>query len=345
MKSAVFQGKRDIRVEEREIPKLGPDEVLIKVMACGICGSDLHIFEGDQGSTSTTPPQVQGHEFSGIIAGVGNHVNNFKIGDKVCVDPADNCGECYYCVSGMMSHCDNMRAIGTNVDGGFSQYCKVKARLVLKLDESVSFIEGAMAEPLACCINGIDRSNIKVGDSVLIYGAGTIGLLMLQLAKLKGAGKVIIVEPVKERRETAVKLGADITVDPFEENLKDVLAANGVCHVRVVIECIGLKSTSEEAVEIVDKQGTILMFAVTAVEATIALKSYLVFQKEISVCGSFCSPYTMTRAVELLNSHKIDVMPMIGGTGSLEDVSEILSNPQKRAKGKVMILPNGGETI
>ena len=186
MKSAVFHGKCDIRVEEREIPSVGPEEVLIKVMACGVCGSDVHIFEGDQGSTTTVPPLIQGHEFAGIITEVGENVKDWKVGDHVCADPADNCNECYYCLNGLMSHCDHMRAIGTNVDGGFSQYCKVKARLLHRLKDDVTFVEGAMAEPLACCINGADRSDIKVGDNVVVYGGGAIGLLLMQLAKLQG---------------------------------------------------------------------------------------------------------------------------------------------------------------
>lgn len=341
MKSAVFHGKRDVRNDERDVPKLNPDEVLIKVMACGICGSDLHIYEGDQGSTTTVPPQIMGHEFSGIVTEVGADVKNCKVGDRVCVDPADNCGECFYCVSGMMSHCDNMRAIGTNVDGGFSEYCKVKSRLIHHLDETVTYVEGAMAEPLACCLNGIDRSNIKTGDAVVIYGGGMIGLLMLQLAKLKGASKVIVIEPVDERRVMALKLGADLVVNPFEASASEVLDAHKISHVRTVIECSGLKKTAEEAIEIVDKQGTVLLFAVTAVDATIDMKTYMVFQKEISVVGSFCSPYTMARAVELINTHRIDVTSMIGGIGYLEDLAEVLSNAEKRAKGKYVILPNG----
>ena len=198
MKSAVFLGKQNIQVMEREIPNPGPDEVLIKVMACGVCGSDVHIYDGDQGSTSTTPPLVQGHEFSGVVVEVGNNVTSCKKGDRVCVDPADNCNECYYCASGMMHHCEHMGAIGTNIDGGFSQYCKVPGRLIHHLADDVTFIEGAMAEPLACCINGADRSNIKVGDNVVVYGGGMIGLLLLQLAKRKGAANVVLVEPVEE---------------------------------------------------------------------------------------------------------------------------------------------------
>lgn len=343
MKSAVFHGKCDIRVEEREIPSVGPEEVLIKVMACGVCGSDVHIFEGDQGSTTTVPPLIQGHEFAGIIAEVGENVKGWKVGDHVCADPADNCNECYYCLNGLMSHCDHMKAIGTNVDGGFSQYCKVKARLLHKLNDDVTFVEGAMAEPLACCINGADRSDIKVGDNVVVYGGGAIGLLLMQLAKLKGASNVVLVEPVKEKRKMAEKIGASFTIDPVHQDVIGTLKENGIEHVHCVIETCGRKDTSEQAMDVVDKHGTVVLFAVTAVSASMDLPTYKLFQKELTVKGSYCSPYDMGRAVELINAHRIDVTTMLAGLEPLEKLSEILSSPQLRAKGKYIILPNGKE--
>lgn len=341
MKSAVFMGKQNIQVLEREIPKPGPGEVLIKVMACGVCGSDVHIFDGNQGSTSTVPPQVQGHEFSGVVVETGSGVTSCKVGDRVCVDPADNCNECYYCASGMMGHCENMGAIGTNIDGGFSQYCKVPGRLIHHLADDVTFIQGAMAEPLACCINGADRSDIKVSDNVVIYGGGMIGLLLLQLAKLKGAANVVLVEPVETKRKMAEQLGATFTVDPRAENVKEALLAHGLKHIQVVIETCGLKSTSEEAIDIVDRRGTVVLFAVTKVDSGIDLKTYQLFQKELTIKGSYCSPYDMGRAVELLNAHRIDVTTMLAGTKPLEGLVEVLSDPKVRAQGKWAILPNG----
>lgn len=340
MKSAVFYGVRDIRVEERRKPELNQEEVLIQVMACGVCGSDVHIYEGDQGSAQAMPPLVQGHEFAGIIVETGSAVTNCQVGDRVCVDPADNCNECFYCVSGMMSHCDHMRAIGTNVDGGFSEYCKVKSKLIHHLADDVTFVQGAMAEPLACCVNGADRSDIKVGDNVLIYGGGMIGLLMLQLARLKGAARVALVEPVEGKRKMAIELGANLVVNPLEQEVKATLQKNGMKHIQVVIECCGLQKTSEEALEIVDKQGTVVLFAVTAVDAKMNLRTYAVFQKEITIKGSFCSPYDMGRAVELINAHRVNVTAMLGGMDSLEGLAQILSDPKQRAKGKFVILPN-----
>ncbi|MDD3794682.1 MAG: zinc-dependent alcohol dehydrogenase family protein [Lachnospiraceae bacterium] len=345
MKCDVFYGKDDMRTEHRPIPTPGPKEVLIKVMACGVCGSDVHIFHGDQGSTSTVPPLIQGHEFAGIVTQTGAEVTSCRAGDHVSVDPADNCNECWYCMNGLMSHCEHMRAIGTNADGGFSQYCVVPARLVHQLAEDVSFVEGAMVEPLACCINGIDRSDIKAGDNVVVYGGGAIGLLLMQLAKSRGAARVILVEPEETKREMALKLGASFTIDPIHEKVPEVLKKKGIDHVQSVIETCGLKSTSEEAMDIVDRHGTVVLFAVTAVDNVIGLKTYNLFQREITVKGSFCSPYDIGRAVEMINGHAIDVTSMLAGQESLEKLPGILADPKIRAKGKYIILPNGSELL
>ena len=341
MKCDVFRGKDDIRTEMWPIPVPGPNEVLIKVMACGVCGSDVHIYHGDQGSTATEPPMILGHEFSGIVTQIGEDVKSCQVGDHVSVDPADNCNECWYCMNGMMSHCEHMRAIGTNVNGGFAQYCKVPGRLVHRLNPDVLFTEGAMVEPLACCINGIDRSDIKAGDNVVVYGGGAIGLLLMQLAKRRGAARVILVEPAEEKRNMAIKLGADMTLDPVCEDVPEALKKSGLQHIQCVIETCGLKATSEQAMEIVDRGGTVLLFAVTAVDNVIALRTYDLFQREITVKGSFCSPYDIGRAVEMINSHSIDVTTMLAGLATLEELPQILSNAAIRAKGKYIVLPNG----
>ncbi|MDD2971583.1 MAG: zinc-dependent alcohol dehydrogenase family protein [Lachnospiraceae bacterium] len=341
MKCVVFHGKQDERVEYRDIPEPQEGEVLIKVMACGICGSDVHIYEGDQGSAAAVPPLIQGHEFAGIVDRLGKDVTSCRVGDRVVADPANNCEECFYCEAGLMSHCDHMEAIGTTRDGGFAQYCTVPARLIHHIEDSVSFQEAAMAEPLACCINGADRSDIELGDDVVIYGGGPIGLLHLQLALMKGAARVAVVEPVEEKRAMATKLGAYCTINPVKDKVQKVLQDNGIYHVKTVIETCGRKETSEEAIEIVDKHGTVIYFAVTGVNATMDLKTYMVFQKELSIKGSYCSPYGMERATHMINAHRIDVTTMVSDAIPLEELESVLKDPKKRATGKYIVLPNG----
>ena len=249
MKSAVFYGKHDLRVEEHPMPEVGPHDVLIQVEACGVCGTDVHIYEGDKGAAEVTPPTILGHEFSGVIREVGSEVKKYKAGDRVCIDPNCYCGACDPCRNGVAHFCENMMGYGTTVNGGFAEYCAVDERQVYLLGENTTFEQGAMAEPVACCLQGIDITNIVEGQQVVIIGGGMIGLLMLQLAKLAGAAKVALLEPVENKREVGRKLGADVCIDPVKEDVKERLAENGMDWVNVVIECVGRPSTIEQAIE------------------------------------------------------------------------------------------------
>ena len=248
MRSAVYLGPRRIEVCQREIPVPAEDEVLIRVMACGVCGSDVHIFEGDQGSTQTVPPLIPGHEFSGEVVEIGNRVEGFQIGDRVTVDPAKYCNECYYCQNGQVHLCEEMGAIGTNLDGGFSEFAKVPFRLLYPLADDVSYEEGAMAEPLACCIHGMDRIQISLSDNVVIFGGGFIGQLLLQLSLLRGASKVVVVEPIEDKRKMAEEFGAHFTINPLEEDVKRALSDQGMDHIQVVIDTSGRPENYQEAV-------------------------------------------------------------------------------------------------
>ena len=210
--SSILQ-KNDLRIEsiQKPTPKLG--EVVIKVMACGICGTDVHIFHGDEGAAPTPAGTVLGHEFAGVVEAIGDGVKGVAVGDRVCVDPNKLCNECYYCKSGIGHFCEDMIGIGTTVNGGFSEYCVVPESQVYKIADTTTFEMAAMTEPVACCVHGIDMCNISCGDTVAVIGGGMIGLIMLQLAKISGAGKLILIEPVEEKREMAKKLGADICIE------------------------------------------------------------------------------------------------------------------------------------
>ena len=247
MKAAVYHGPGGLRVEEVPVRELKDNEVKIQVKYCGICGTDIHIFHGDGGCCDVTPPLVPGHEFSGVVAEVGSKVKTVKVGDRVTGDPNDMCGECYFCKNGMQHFCKNNIGIGTTVDGGFAEYVIMREKQVYKVSDDLSFIEAAMTEPISCCLHGIDLCNIKAGDTVLVIGGGPIGMIMMQLAKNAGASKVIMSEPVEEKREQALKLGATKTIDPLHEDVEAVLAE--YCeNVNVVIECVGNVHTQADAV-------------------------------------------------------------------------------------------------
>lgn len=339
MKSAVFYGKHDLRVEEHEMPEVGPKDVLIQVKACGVCGTDVHIYEGDKGAAEVTPPTILGHEFSGVIAEVGSEVTNYKAGDRVCIDPNCYCGACEPCRNGVAHYCEHMIGYGTTVNGGFAEYCAVNERQVYKLGDNTSFEQGAMTEPVACCLHGMDMCEIRPGHQVVVIGGGMIGLLMLQLSKLAGAAKVALLEPVESKREVGKKLGADICIDPLHEDVKARLKEEGMTWVNTVIECVGRPSTIEQAIDIAGNKAVVMMFGLTKPDETISVKPFEIFRKELVLKASYINPYTQKRALDLIDSGRLDVSSMVYEVAGLDKLADILSRPELRAKGKYIISP------
>lgn len=339
MRAAVFCGKNDIKVKDIELGAPGPGEVKVKVEACGVCGTDLHIYEGAEGAAKCEPPTILGHEFSGVVREVGAGVEGVKPGDRVCVDPNDMCGSCYYCKIGKAHFCEDMVGIGTTTDGGFAEYCIVREKQVYKIGEKLSFEEGAMAEPVACCLHGMDLTGIETGDTVMVIGGGTIGLIMLQLARLSGASTLIMVEPVKLKRDMAKKLGADIAIDPFTQPVQDILDLNAIRTVNAVIECVGHKSTMQDAIKYAGKGGTAMLFGLTHPACEIPLLPFDVFKREISIKASFINPYTQNRAVSLLQSGKINVKDLITDVINLDEINRVFEDKSYRSRGKIIIKP------
>ena len=336
MKAAVYHGPGDLRVEEVPVRKLKDNEVKIQVKYCGICGTDIHIFHGDRGCCDVTPPLVPGHEFSGVVAEVGSKVKTVKVGDRVTGDPNDMCGECYFCKNGMQHFCKNNIGIGTTVDGGFAEYVIMREKQVYKVSDDLSFIEAAMTEPISCCLHGIDLCNIKAGDTVLVIGGGPIGMIMMQLAKNAGASKVIMSEPVEEKREQALKLGATKTIDPLHEDVEAVLAE--YCeNVNVVIECVGNVHTQADAVRFAGKGATIMYFGLAAPEESFPIRPDDIFKKELHITSSYINPYSFERAIQILESGTVELESLITNVVPLDDIADVFTKPEYRRTGKVMI--------
>ena len=340
MKAAVFYGKHDLRIEDIAMPELKDDEVLVKVMACGICGTDIHIFEGDEGAAATPRGTVLGHEFSGIVEKTGKNVKNIKIGDRVCVDPNKLCGSCFYCKSAIGHFCENIVGIGTTVNGGFEQYCAVPQSQIYKIPSSTPFEEAAMAEPVACCMHGIDLCNIKTDDTVLVIGCGMIGMIMLQLAGIAGAARIIAIEPDGEKRRLAEKLGAQLCIDPTSGDIKEQLSDNGIDRITKVIECVGRAETMEQAVSLAGKKATVMFFGLTAPDDKISIKPFEIFKKELEIKASYINPYTQQRAVDEIVSGRIDVKSMVSEIISLDKLPEVLTDKILRRTGKFIVAPN-----
>ena len=340
MKAAVFYGKHDIKIEDIGMPMAKADEVVVKVMACGICGTDIHICEGDEGAAPTPAGTVLGHEFAGVVTEVGSDVRDIKTGDRVCIDPNRLCGNCYYCRNAIGHFCENMIGIGTTVNGGFEQYCAVPQSQVYKIADTTSFEEAAMSEPVSCCMHGIDLCDIKTDDTVAVIGCGMIGLIMLQLAKRAGAAKIIAIEPNDEKCRIAAELGAELCINPMTEDVDNALKKSGITRITKVIECVGRTETMEQAIHIAGKKSVVMFFGLTAPEDTIKVKPFEIFKKEIEIKASYINPYTQKRAVDMIDGKRIDVSSMIYETAGLDKLPQILADKELRRKGKFIILPN-----
>lgn len=336
MKALVYNGSRNLCVKEVKVPEIGETDVLIKVKYCGVCGTDIHIYNGEGGAFEVNPPLIMGHEFSGVVKKVGAKVTKVHEGDLVTVDPNDMCKECYYCKNAMEQFCENIVGIGTTVNGGFAEYCAVCEKQVFPLKEGTDALIAAMTEPVSCCIHGIDLCNIKLGDEVFIIGGGPIGLIMLQLAKLSGASKVIVSEPIQNKRELAMRLGADLTINPLEEEVTKILKTE--CkNINTVIECVGNVQTIKNAIEWAGKGATVMMYGLTGPESQLMIKPDAVFKKELKLTSSFINPYTAERTITLLESGKLNVRDLISDIVELEDAVKVFENEEFRSKGKVII--------
>ncbi len=339
MLAAVFRGKGKIALEQISIRKPGPNEILIKVAACGVCGTDLHIYNGDKGAADTPKGTVLGHEFAGTICEVGSNVKSLKEGDNVSIDPNDYCGGCYYCRMGKSHFCENMIGIGTTIHGGFAEYCTIAEKQAYKLPKTMPLELGAMTEPVSCCLHGIDLSKIKASDTVIIIGAGTIGLMMMQLAKVRGASRVIVIEPIEEKRNQALQLGASMCIDPTKCDALEYMQSKGIPPANVCIECVGLGKTVEEAIRLCGKGGIVMIFGLTPPDCEIPLKPFEVFRKELTITSSFISPYAFQRALDLIETGTIKIEPLLDTRVPLKDISKVFEDASYRKKGKILIVP------
>lgn len=340
MKANYFLGNQKFEVREIPVPEIGPRDVLVRVAACGICGTDVHIYHGDKGSAPVNPPVVLGHELAGVVEAVGAEVTTLQAGDHVSVDPNIYCGKCHYCQIGKKQLCENLYAIGVNRDGGFQEYCAVPEEQCYLLRKELPLKYGAMVEPLACCIHGIDRAHIRPGDTVCVIGGGAIGLLMVQLAKYAGASQVVLSEPVEMRRQVGLSLGADAVIDPIHEDisarLTEILKVPGA---DVVIECVGTPIATAQAFQAAKRGTTVLLFSVPKPDTTHPLSLEDVYQKELTVLGSMINPDTHGRAAAMINSGVIRLDAIITHSYPVEQLEEAILMQQSNESLKVVLEP------
>ncbi len=343
MKGSFFVGADQnpkFEVRKMTFGLLGPHDVLVNNKACGICGTDVHIYHGEKGSADVTPPVVLGHEFAGTVAEVGSEVTSVKVGDHVAMDPNMYCNQCIPCRMGKKQECEHLFALGVNVNGGFAEYAVCPETQCFKVREDISFDEAAMAEPLACVVHGIDQAQIQPGQVVLVIGGGTIGLMMVQMARLCGASTIILSEPVEMRRKIGIEVGADAAIDPIHENvpqrIKEICGRDGA---DVVIECVGKPFAVEQAFSAAGFAATILLFSVPGVDATVPLPLFDVYKKELRIVGSMINPDTHQRAVNLINSGRLELKKLITHVYDLEHMDEAIHMQMSAESIKVVVHP------
>jgi 2-desacetyl-2-hydroxyethyl bacteriochlorophyllide A dehydrogenase len=331
MESVVIRKPKEIFVMEKEIPEPGPGEVLIQVMASGICGTDLHIYRGEYLGDY---PVIPGHEFSGIVTAVGSQVTRFNLGDRVAVEPNIACDNCSHCLNNRQNFCLNWQAIGVTLPGGMEEYVTAPEKAVFSIG-NLPFEQAAFMEPLSCVVYGVERAHIDLADKVAILGAGPIGDLILQMACLQGAAHITLLENNPGRAELARQLGADQVVNRMEDlqlNTYDV-----------VIDATGVIPVMNRAIDFARHGGTVLWFGVPPSGKNMEFEAFKIFQKGLTLLSSYTSVRNSFQAVSLLQTGQVQVEPLISHRLPLKELPRALEMIESHdpAVKKVIILPNG----
>jgi 2-desacetyl-2-hydroxyethyl bacteriochlorophyllide A dehydrogenase len=323
-------------VREAPDPEPGPNEVLVRVAACGICGTDQHIFDGD---FFPSYPLIGGHELAGEVVALGpqKFETVLRPGDRVAVDPTIFCGSCFFCQRGQGNHCLNWSAIGVTRDGGFAEYVVAPTANVYPVGD-MDLEVAAFIEPISCVVYGLHRLGIPLGANALIYGAGPIGLLMLQLVRNGGASTVAVADLKQDKLDLAQSLGAHETV-LADSGADDALRELSPLGFDVVIDCTGVPAVVEHMFTHVRDNGKLLFFGVNPPDARVAISPYDVYQKDLEIYGSFSLRYTFHDALALLQSGVVDVKPLLSNRFPIERFPEALALAGSGDALKVQIQP------
>ena len=327
MRAAIVDTPGSIRVGDVPDPKPEPRHVVVKVGACGICGTDLHIADGH--FPPTPYPIVPGHEFAGEIVELGADVAGWAPGDRVAVDPSLFCGYCGPCRDGRGNLCENWGATGDTVNGAFAEYVSVPAANCYRMPDAMTWQQGAIVEPLSCAVHGVRRVGVEPGERFLVVGAGTMGLLMQQLLQRAGA-TVSVVDRDTSRLGRATALGAAATA-------ADVAALDD--RFDAAVDATGAAPAIEAAFDALRRGGRLLVFGVAPAQARIALSPFRIYNDEITVIGSMAVLHSFGRALDLVASAAIDTTPLLTHTLPLEEYPAALDLMRSGAGLKVQVLP------
>lgn len=320
MEALVLTGIKSLELKEIAQPEIKPDEVKIHTAFAGICGTDHALYAGLPGSAPAVPPIVLGHENSGVVVEVGSEVTNVKVGDRVGVDPNIYCGQCKYCRTGRPELCEHLSAIGVTRDGGFEDYFTAPASVVYPIPDNVSLKAAALVEPISCAVHGIQLLKVSPYQKALVIGDGFMGQLFVQILQAYGIHEVDLAGIVDEKLAIVKdKFGAKRT---FNTMAGDKIPDS---EYDVVIEAVGSPKTQEAAIEAAARGGQVLMFGVGGPDDTFEMNTYEVFQKQLTIQGSFINPNAFEDSLALLASGKVDVEPLISHELDYATVEDFLN--------------------
>jgi 2-desacetyl-2-hydroxyethyl bacteriochlorophyllide A dehydrogenase len=333
MRAGIFDAPGEVRTGVVPDPTPRPDEVVVRVSACGICGTDLHIFAGD--NPLAHYPVVPGHEFAGEVVALGSRAGQtgIAVGSKVAVDPNLNCGYCEQCRAGRQNLCLNYRAIGVSINGGIAEYVAVPEKKAYLLPDSMSYPNAALIEPVACAVHGMHGMNPKSGDTFLIAGAGTMGLLLLQLAVRGGASRVSVIDLQARRLSLAEQLGACRTYGDVESALADEpLGFN------CVIDTTGVPTVMEHAFWAVKRGGKFMIFGVAPYEARVSLSPFRIYNEEIAIVGSMAVQNSFQGAIDLIRSGVISTQDLLSTRFALKEFPQALEHVRRGEGLKTQVI-------
>lgn len=343
MKAAVLTAPNQISLSEVATPQPNQGDLLIRVRAATICGTDIRIYRGRK-TAGVRYPSVLGHEFAGEVIDAGGHAS-LKVGDRVSLCPFISCGQCHLCKTGRENLCHQGTAVGYEIDGAFAEVIRIPAQAVAAgnirlLPDRMSYEEAALVEPLSCIVNGQNKVNLNSADTVVVLGAGPIGLLHVHVARLRGAARIIVSDPSPHRRDTALKAGANLAVDPTSDDLvARVKEETGGRGADVVICAIGIAALARQATDLAAYGGRISLFAGYSKGEMAEMDVNAIHYRELTVTGAFGqSRQDFDRAFDMVASGQLDLKPMITHRFALDDIVEALAVAEGGAAIKVAVL-------
>ncbi len=337
MRAIVFFEPGVFSLDEVADPVAGPREVVVRVQAVGICGTDIHVLDGE--FAPTVFPIIPGHETSGVVEAVGAEVTEFAPGDRVSVDPTLTCGECSFCATGRSNLCENWNGSGVaRTNGSTAELCVAPVKNVYHVSGEVDLDLAAMIEPLSCAIHGYDLLPRRMGEHYLVYGAGTMGLMMAQLAPRAGAASVTVVDRNPSRLDAAKEVGIQLLATSADE-------VNRPGGWDTVIDCTGVVAAIEDGLPRVRRGGTFQQFGVAATEAKASFSPFRVYNDEVNIVGSMAVLNSYGRAVEMFAAGALNTKPMVSHAFCLEDYGDALEMFRAGTGRKLQIRPQASESV